>query len=185
MIYEYFRTTRAYEAVQGLTDLSSISLQIDDVQDFDVRWDHALLTVSEMPSLAILEGLYQSTLQNSVQPQTVLALYDQNVARNSGAPKYQQFNTAVKLHIDQMMRNRNFRIRSDVVERGSVTKCLKGNKACVESGRVFSVEAHGQCFNGDLCIVSVMTYSPVESRAKVRAKRTIVFSHTKFEDETD
>ena len=31
MIYEYFRTTRAYKAVQGLTDLSSISSQIDDV----------------------------------------------------------------------------------------------------------------------------------------------------------
>ena len=135
-----FCTARAYEAVQGLTDLSSISLQIDDVQDFDVRWDHALLTVSEMPSLAILEGLCKSKLQNSVQPQTVLALYDQDVARNSWTPNCQQFNTAVKLHIDQMMRNRNFRIRSDVVERGSVTKCLKGNKACVESGRVFSVE---------------------------------------------
>ena len=66
-----FRTARAYEAVQGLTDLSRRSLQIDDVQDFDVRWDHALLTVSEMPSLAILEGLCKSKLQNSVQPQTV------------------------------------------------------------------------------------------------------------------
>ena len=41
MIYEDFRAT----------------VQNDDVQDFDVRWDHALLSVSEMPSDPILEGL--------------------------------------------------------------------------------------------------------------------------------
>ena len=58
MIYEYFRATGAYEAVQGLADLFTLSLQNDDVQDFDVRWDHALLSVRAMPSDPILEGLY-------------------------------------------------------------------------------------------------------------------------------
>ena len=38
MMYEYFRATRACEAVQGLSDLFSIRLQNDDVQDFDTRW---------------------------------------------------------------------------------------------------------------------------------------------------
>ena len=37
MINEYFRATGAYEAVQGLADLVSMTLQNDDVQDFDVR----------------------------------------------------------------------------------------------------------------------------------------------------
>ena len=60
MIYEYFRATRAYEKVQGLADMFTMTLQNDDVQDFDVRWDHAPLTVSEMPSDAIPEGLYKS-----------------------------------------------------------------------------------------------------------------------------
>ena len=126
MIYEHFRATGAFEAVQGLADLLTMSLQNDDVQDFDVRWDHALLTVCEMPSDMILEGLYNSELQNSVQLQTVLALYDKETARHNGQPN------AVKLHIDQIMRNRNFRVRSDVVERGSVTKSRKGNEAYVE-----------------------------------------------------
>ena len=36
------------------------SLQNDDVQDFDVRWDQALLSASDMPSDVILEGLYKS-----------------------------------------------------------------------------------------------------------------------------
>ena len=44
---------------------------------FDVRWDQALLSASEMPSDVILEGLYKSKLQDPVQLQTVLALYDQ------------------------------------------------------------------------------------------------------------
>ena len=72
MIYEYFRATGAYEAVQGLADFFTVSSQNDDAQDFDVRWDHALLTVSEMPSDVFLEGLYKSKLQDSVL-QTVLA----------------------------------------------------------------------------------------------------------------
>ena len=57
MTYEYFRATGAYEAAQGLADLLTLSLQNDDVQDFDVRWNHAPLTVIEMRSDAILEGL--------------------------------------------------------------------------------------------------------------------------------
>ena len=124
MIHEYFRATRACEAVQGLSPLFAFSLQNDDVQEFDVRRDHALLSVSNMLSVMILEGLYKSKLQNSVQLQTVLALYDQETAR-SQEPNFQQLKTAVKLHTDQMMRSRNFRVRNDVVERGSVEKRKK------------------------------------------------------------
>ena len=103
----------------------TISLQNDDVQDFDVRWDQALLTVSGMPSDVILEGLYKSKLQDAVQHQTVLALYDQETARDNGQPNYSRLKTALKLHIDQMMRTRKIRVRSDVVERGSVTRSQK------------------------------------------------------------
>ena len=88
MIYEHFRATGAYEAVQGLSDLFTFSLQNDDVQDFDVGWDQALLTASDMPSDVILEGLYKSELQDSAQIHTVLALYDQETARKNGQPNY-------------------------------------------------------------------------------------------------
>ena len=97
-------------------------LQNDDVQDFDVRWDHALLSVSEVPPDPTLEGLHKSKLQNSTQLRTVMVLYDQEIARNSGTPNYQQLKTAVKLHIEQMMRNLNFKARNDVVEGVSVAK---------------------------------------------------------------
>ena len=62
MIHEHFRTTAAYEAVQGLSVLFNIPLQNDDVQNFDVRLDQALLSASDMPSDVILKGLYKSKL---------------------------------------------------------------------------------------------------------------------------
>ena len=49
MICECFSATRAYEVVQGLAELVSMTLQNDDVRDFEIKWDHALLSVSEMP----------------------------------------------------------------------------------------------------------------------------------------
>ena len=122
MIYEHFRAIGAYDAVQGLSDLFNIRLQNDDVQDFDLRWDQALLSVSEMRSDVILEGFFKSKLQDSVQLQTLLALYDQETVRNNGQTSCLRLKTSAKFHIDQMMRTRNFRVRNEVVERGSVRK---------------------------------------------------------------
>ena len=188
MICEYFRATGTHEALQGLSDSFTVSLQNDDVQDFDVRWDHALLSVSEVPSDVILEGLYKSKLQNSAQLQTVLALYDQETARNKGKPNCSQLMTAVKLHIDQMMRTRNFRVRSDVVERGSVSKSHNGKKAYVERkvGECFQCRAHGQCSTGDPCSFSLDTiasgYSGAGQRRKGRPPSPASYSKAKQTD---
>ena len=95
----------------------------------------------------ILERLCNSKLQDSDQLQTVLALYDQEeTARNNGQTNYLQLKTAVKLHIDQMMRTSKFRVRNEVVERGSVTKSQNGKKAYVERKvrECFQWNAHGQ-----------------------------------------
>ena len=67
MIYEHFCATGANEAVQGLSELFSVLLQNDDVQDFDTRWDRALLAASEIPTDMVLEDLYKPNLQDSVQ----------------------------------------------------------------------------------------------------------------------
>ena len=72
MIYEHFRATCAWKAVQGLSDLFNIRLQNDNVKDFDARWDQALLSTSETPTEIVLKGLYKSNFQDSVQRQTVL-----------------------------------------------------------------------------------------------------------------
>ena len=90
----------------------NIRLQSCDVQDFVVRWDEALLSASETPSEMVLQGLYKSTLQDSVEPQTVLALCDQETIRNSGQTSYQRWKASVGLHIDQTMRIRNIRVQN-------------------------------------------------------------------------
>ena len=156
MIYEYFRATGAYEAEQGLSNLFSFSLQKDDVQDVDVRWDQTQVLASEMPSDVILEGFFKSKLQSFDQLQTVLALYDQETARNKGKPNCSQLKTAVKLHIDQMLRTRNFRVRNEVVERRSESKSQNGRKASVERtvGECCQWKANGQCSKGDSCSFS-------------------------------
>ena len=120
MTHEHFRATRAYEAVQGRSDLFNVLLQNDDVQDFDVRWDRAMLSASEIPTDVILEGLYQSQLQDSVQLQTILALNGQETVRNNGQYSCSRLKTSVRLHVDQTMRTGTFRVRNEVVERGAV-----------------------------------------------------------------
>ena len=88
-----------------------------------------------------------------------MALYDQEVARNEWTPNYQQLKPAVKLHFDQMMRNRNFKARNDVVERGSVTKSQKGNKSPMLRGKWESVFSgrHKDNVQKEIPLVSVMT----------------------------
>ena len=97
MIYEYFRATGAYEAVQGLEDLFTMSLQNDDVQYFDVRWDHALLSVSEMPSNVILEGFFKEKKYSILFNFRVCwLLFDQEVARNNGKPNCSRIKDSCK-----------------------------------------------------------------------------------------
>ena len=59
MICEYVRSTGAYDAVQGLSDLLNVRLHNDEVQDFDTRWDQSLLSSSESPTEMVLEGFVQ------------------------------------------------------------------------------------------------------------------------------
>ena len=80
----------------------------------------------------ILEGFYKSKLQDSVQLQTVLALYDPETVRNNGQTSFSRLKTSARLHIDQMMRTENFRVRNEVVERGAVMKSQKGKTTNVE-----------------------------------------------------
>ena len=86
------------------------------------------------------------------------AINDQEVARNDGTPNYQQSKTAVKLHVDQMMRNHNFKVGNDVLERGSVTKSQKGTKPMLR-GKLESVYSgkHTDNVPKETHIVSVMT----------------------------
>ena len=56
LIYEYFRPAGSFE-IQGLSGLFSIELGNDDIQDFDLRWEQALLLTSD---LSIGQGIRRS-----------------------------------------------------------------------------------------------------------------------------
>ena len=58
MIYEYLLVTGAHEAVLDYSNLFRIALHVDDVLEFDTRWDDALLSSMEVPSDDILESLF-------------------------------------------------------------------------------------------------------------------------------
>ena len=97
MIYEHFRSTGAYEAAQGLSDLFNTRVQNDDVQDFHVRWDQAPLSANVRLADTVLEGFLKSKLQDSVQLQTVFSLYDQETGRHDEQPSYSRLKTSVSV----------------------------------------------------------------------------------------
>ena len=153
MTHEYFRATGAYESVQGLSDLFTIRLQNDDVQDFDVRWDQALLSADETLAQTVLGGLHKSKFQDSVQLQTLLALYDQETVRNNGQQVVQDWKTSVRAKIWSKMRSRNLKAQNEVIHGGILKRSRRGNRANIERkvGDCWQWQATGHGFKGDSC----------------------------------
>ena len=59
LIYEQFRVTGTDDSVENYTDLFTIVLRNDDIQEFDSKRDGILLSVTKIPHDDILEGLYK------------------------------------------------------------------------------------------------------------------------------
>ena len=83
-----------------------------------------------------------SKLQDSSQLQKMMALYNQETLRGGGEPDFYRLRMCVKLHIDQTVRNKNFKIQNEVVERGAVSRVTRernpswrGEKENVYSGK--------------------------------------------------
>ena len=75
-IYEQFRVTGTDSSVENYTDLFTIALRNDDIQEFDSKWDGILLSMTKIPPDDILEGLYKLRIRESDKFKTVLELYD-------------------------------------------------------------------------------------------------------------
>ena len=80
---------------QRLSGLFSIKLDNDDIQDFDLRWEQALLITSDSPPDKVLGGLYVSKLQDSSQAQTIMALYNQEIVRGGEKRDYHRLRMCV------------------------------------------------------------------------------------------
>ena len=67
MIYDHFRVTGADDAVLDFADSFSVTFHDDNIQEFDTRWEHVLLSMSKITSDDILESLYKLRTRESVQ----------------------------------------------------------------------------------------------------------------------
>ena len=108
LTYEYFRVTGANDSVENYADLFTIGLRIDDIQEFDSKWDGILLSMTKIPHDDILEGLYKLRIRESDKLKTVLELYDLEIHQKKLGLDYHRLKTMVQRSIEQEIRNNNF-----------------------------------------------------------------------------
>ena len=136
---------------KNYTDLFTIVLRNDDIQEFDSKWDGILLSMTKIPHDDILEGLYKLRIRESEKLKTVLELYDLETQKKL-EPGYHRLKTMVKRSIEQEIRNKNFGSRNGNFEKNAVVK-NQGTKQRVQRilGDCWQWEANGQCVKGDNC----------------------------------
>ena len=76
LIYEYFWVTGANDSVENYAELFTSVLRNDDIQEFDAKWDEILLSMTQIPSDDILEGLYKLRIRESEKLKTVVQYGD-------------------------------------------------------------------------------------------------------------
>ena len=152
MIYDYFRVTGAHDTVLDYADLFSVTLQDDNVQEFDRRCDKNHYRCQKIPSDDVLESLYKCTIRESAQLKTVQELHDMEFHQKMSVPNYQKLTTMVKRSIDQKLRFRNFAASHGRIESGAVVKSPKG-LISVEGGKGICCQwkEKGQCSKGEQC----------------------------------
>ena len=152
LIYEHFWVTGANDSVENYTDLFTIVLRNDDIQEFDSKWDDILLPMTQIPSDDILESLYKLRIQESEKVKTVLELYNMEIQKKKTGPDYHRLKTMVKRSIEQNLRMKNFEARNGNFETSAVVK-NHGMKQLEQRilGDCWQWETNGQCVKGDNC----------------------------------
>ena len=152
LIYDQFRVTGTHDSVENYTDLFTIVLRNDDIQEFDSKWDGILLSMTKIPHDDILEGLYKLRIRESEKLKTVLELYDLETHQKKLGPDYHRLKAMVKRSIEQEIRNKNFGARSGNFEKNAVVK-NQGTKQRVQRilGDCWQWETNGQCVKGNNC----------------------------------
>ena len=152
LIYEQFRVTGTDSSVENYTDMFTIALRNDDIQEFDSKWDGILLSMTKIPPDDILEGLYKLRVREFEKLKTVLELYDLETHQKKLGPDYHRLKAMVKRSIEQEIRNKNFGARSGIFEKNAVVK-NHGTKQRVQRilGDCWQWETNGQCVKGDNC----------------------------------
>ena len=150
LIYEYFRVIGANDSVENYADLFTVVLRNDDIQEFDLKWDEILLSMTQIPSDDILESLYKFRIRKSEKLKTVLELYNMEIHHKKAGPDYHRLKTMVKRSIEQNLRMKNFEARN--VETSAVVKNHRMKQREQRTpGDCWQWKANGQCSKGDNC----------------------------------
>ena len=141
-----------HDSVENYSDLFTVVLRNDDIQEFDSKWDGILLSMTKIPPDDIFEGLYKLRIRVSDKLKTVLELYDLETHQKKLGPDYHRLKTMVTRSIEQEIRNKNFGIRNGNFEKNAVVK-NQGTKQRVQRilGDCWQWETNGQCVKGDNC----------------------------------
>ena len=152
LIYEQFRVTGTDDSVENYTDLFTIVLRNDDIQEFDSKWDGILLSMTKIQPDDILEGLYKLRIRESEKLKTVLELYDLETHHKKLGPDYHRLKAMVKRSIEQEIRNKNFGARIGNFEKNAVVK-NQGTKQRAQRilGDCWQWQTNGQCVKGNNC----------------------------------
>ena len=116
LIYDYFTVTGSHDSVENYTDLFTIVLRNDDIQEFDSKWDGILLSMTKIPN-DILEGLYKLRIRESEKLKTVLDLCDLETHQKKLEPDYHRLKPMVKRSIEQEIRNKNLGPEVEILRR--------------------------------------------------------------------
>ena len=171
MIYEQFRVTGTDSSVETYTDLFTIAVRNDDIQEFASKWDGVLLSMTKIPHDDILEGLYKLRIRESEKLKTVLELYDLETHQKKLEPDYHTLKTMVKRSIEQEIRNKNSESRNGNFEKNAVVK-NQGTKQRVQRilGDCWQWETNGQCVKGDNCSFRHDTISVEKLHHQIRLR---------------
>ena len=93
LIYKYFRVTGANDSVENYSDLFTIVLRNDDIQELDSKWDGILLSMTPIPSDDILESLYNLRTRESEKLKTVLEVSNMEIHQKKAGPDYRRLKT--------------------------------------------------------------------------------------------
>ena len=148
MIQDQLRVTGTHDSVENYTDLFTIVLRNDDIQEFDSKWD-GILSMTKIPHDEILEGLYKLRIRESAKLKTVVELSDLDTHQKKLGPDYHRLKAMVKRSIEQEIRNKDFEARSGNYEKNAMVK-NQGTKQRGQ-GDCWQWETNGQCVKRNNC----------------------------------
>ena len=155
LIYDYFRVTGSHDSVENYTDLFTIVLRNDDIQEFDSKWDGILLSLTKIPHDDILEGLHKLRIRESEKLKTVLELYDLEIHQKKIGPDLSQIeDKGEKKYRARFYETGMLRPDMEILKQApwSRIKWLKQREQR-SLGDCWQWKPNGQCSKGDNCSV--------------------------------